>query len=59
MYLVDDQQLYELNVGAFARLARDDVPLLRRRHYDLGVIDLLSGQVSITGKLSYLDAITI
>lgn len=59
MYLVDDQQLYELNVSALARLARNDVPLLRRRHYDLGVIDLLFGQMSVTGKLFYLDAINI
>jgi hypothetical protein len=33
--LIDDDELDELGVGAVAALARDDVPLLRRRHDDL------------------------
>ena len=54
--LVDDEQAHELRVGAVAALARDDVPLLRRGHNDLGGIDLALGHVHVTCQLPNLQA---
>ena len=42
--LVDDDQAHELRVRAVAALARDDVPLLRRRDDDLARLDLRDRQ---------------
>mmetsp|Transcript_97903 Transcript_97903/g.274102 ORF Transcript_97903/g.274102 Transcript_97903/m.274102 type:complete len:343 (+) Transcript_97903:4089-5117(+) len=50
--LVDDDEPHELRVGALiAGLAGDDVPLLRRRHDDLRLIDLRLGEVDVAAQL--------
>ena len=55
--LVDDDQAHELRVRAVAALARDDVPLLRRRDDDLGRLDLRDRQRLVARQLADLHAV--
>mmetsp|Transcript_19004 Transcript_19004/g.42319 ORF Transcript_19004/g.42319 Transcript_19004/m.42319 type:complete len:219 (-) Transcript_19004:582-1238(-) len=49
--LIDDHQTHQLRVRALPRLARDDVPLLRRGDDHLRLLDLLPGEVLVSGEL--------
>eukprot|EP00962_Isochrysis_galbana_P025538 scaffold7887_cov127-Isochrysis_galbana.AAC.1 len=49
--LVDDHQPHQLRVGAVSALAGDDVPLLGRGDDELGLADLLLGQLLISREL--------
>ena len=55
--LVDDDQAHELRVRAVAALARDDVPLLRRRDDDLRRLDLRDRQRLVARQLADLHAV--
>lgn len=55
-HLVDDEQLDLRHEGAVAALARDDVPLLGRRHDDLRLGDLLPRQLHVARQLADAQA---
>mmetsp|Transcript_112262 Transcript_112262/g.317541 ORF Transcript_112262/g.317541 Transcript_112262/m.317541 type:complete len:630 (+) Transcript_112262:4722-6611(+) len=58
--LIDDDEPHKLRVCPLvASLARDDVPFLRRRHDDLGLVDLGFREVDIPTKLPDDDAVTL
>mmetsp|Transcript_113777 Transcript_113777/g.326944 ORF Transcript_113777/g.326944 Transcript_113777/m.326944 type:complete len:647 (+) Transcript_113777:4106-6046(+) len=60
MDLVDDDEPDQLRISALvARLARNDVPLLRRRHDDLGLVNLRLGKVYIAAQLADHDAVAL
>ena len=51
MDLINDDQFDQVNICAFTRLARDDIPLLGRSHDDLSLVNLLLRKMGISGKL--------
>ena len=53
----DDDEPYELGVGALAPLAGDDVPLLWGADDDLRGVDLLLAQLVVSGQLRDRDAV--
>lgn len=53
MNFIDDHDID--NVHHPVGLARDHVPLLRSRHDDMGLLDLLLAQVHVARELADLD----
>jgi hypothetical protein len=53
--LVNDDEADEVGVARVGGLAGDDVPLLRGRDNDLGLGDLLLGELRVTSQLGDLD----
>lgn len=55
MHFVDDDEFHEFHVRSFTALAGYDVPLLWGRHDDVGLLNLLFGQMDITSELPDFD----
>ena len=58
MYLINYDELDEIDVRPLAALPCDDVPLLRRCDDDVGFFDLLLGEMNISCQFSNFDAET-
>ncbi|KJR89206.1 uncharacterized protein SPSK_05806 [Sporothrix schenckii 1099-18] len=54
--LVNDNQAHEVGIRQVGGFARDDIPLLGRRHNDLGLGDLLLGELAVASQLADADA---
>jgi len=54
--LVNNYQLYKLQVCSITAFPGNDVPFLRCRYYNLGFLYLTLGKMYIASKLSHRDA---
>ena len=52
-----NQQAHKLCVGLLPSFAGDDVPLFGCAHNDLGLSNLLAGQLVVPGQLSHADLV--
>lgn len=53
MNLINDDQFYKLKIGTITALSSDNVPFLWCSHDDLGLFNLLFGEMNVTSQLSH------